>query len=184
MRVGMLLGIAVVLGGCASARQGGRIVSGIEGSSPLLEPRITGVAHNGSQIGGPAINLSYVAPKPGYASYLRVYTQASVSVLAAPAPATPTAQQLVDSGRHTLVLRDVPMFLRANARREPHIDPHEYVVVVMTSTPLSLADLQASLEEVDLRGSDEAVLARVARAVGVQSGAAWGASAVRSSYNY
>jgi hypothetical protein len=52
--------------------------------------------------------------------------------------------------------------------------------VVVTARPLSLNDLQESLEHVDVAGPDDGVvLQRVAQAIGGHSLGAWAASAAR-----
>lgn len=181
-RIMQALVMGLVMGACASATQQGYQSGGIAGSTDNLQPTIAGAAQGGSAADGPVVTVSYVAPSHAYPTFLRVYTQASVSVLAAPAPATQTALEAVDQGTHKVVLRDVPLFLRSNVRRNSPYQGHEYLLLVLTNRPLDFAALQAGFEDMDLRGPDDDVLTRVAHAVGEQSGGAWGASALRTSF--
>lgn len=179
-----------LLGACASAGHFGADLGPIEGSTAGLQPRIA----SATSVNGTRLQLTYAIPAQSYVSFLRVYTQASVAVLAAPGLGTATAMQPTDAGSHKLALESMPAFLGANASRagvvrnrtdgalvatDSPYPVHDYVVVVATASPLGLADIQSSLEHVDLRGPDSEVLARIAQAIGAHSLGAWGASAAR-----
>lgn len=179
-----------LLGACASASHFGTDIGPIEGSTAALQPRIAS-ATSGS---GTRLQMSYAIPERSYVSFLRVYTQASVAVLAAPGQGSATATQPIAAGSHKLALEAMPVYLGANTNRagvvrntadgalvatDSPYPVHDYVLVIATAAPLGLEDIQSSLEHVDLRGPDNEVLARIGQAIGAHSLGAWGASAAR-----
>ena len=179
-----------LLGGCARASHFGADLGPIDGSTAALQPRIAS-ATSGT---GTRLQMSYAIPERSYVSFLRVHTQASVALLAAPGQGSATAMQPTDAGPHKLALEAMPVHLGANANRagvvrnredgalvatDSPYPVHDYVLVIATATPLEVTDIQSSLEHVDLRGPDNEVLARIGQAVGAHSLGAWGASAAR-----
>lgn len=68
---------------------------------------------------------------------------------------------------------------RRSARRRHWNRRARYALVVATAVPLTLTDLQPSLEQVDFTSPDDAVLQRVAEAIGAHSLGVWAASAAR-----
>ena len=186
-----LLTVALILlDGCARASHIGTDLGPIAGSSVSLQPRIA----SASGMTGPRLVVSFSIPQRSYVNVVRVITQNGVSILGATPAGTPAAVEQLDAGDHKLVFVDAPVYVNADRHRivraDAGTDPrlaatdtrypsHDYAVVIATARPLSLADLRESLAEVDLRGPDEAVLQRVAEAVGAHSLGAWAASAVR-----
>jgi hypothetical protein len=188
----LLVSALTLLGACASANRYHSDLGAIPGSEPGLQPRIASATSGSST----RLDLSFVVPQRSYVSVLRVHTQADVTVLAAPNAGSATALQAFDPGSHRLVLANAPIYLSANGLRAGRVvnradatiaatdSPypiHDYALVIATARPLAFDDIQAGLDGIDLRGPDDAVLARLAQAIGTQSGGAWSASAIRPS---
>jgi hypothetical protein len=164
----------------------------ISGSTGALQPRIS----SASTMTGPQVVVEFTIPERSYVSVVQVSTQASVSILGAPSAGAPTALERLDAGPHKILLSTTPVYVVSNRGRlvraasnrdDPRLAPtdtryavHQYTVVVATARPMSVADLRESLADVDLVGPDDAVLQRVAEAVGAHSLGAWGASAART----
>jgi hypothetical protein len=185
----MLAAALSLAAACASASRSYDDLGPIAGSTGSLQPRIASASTTSRDI-----ILSFTTPQRSYVSVLQVRTQSSVSILGTAPTGSPTALQALDPGTHKLALVRSPTFVGANVRRtaralnseDPGLAPtetrypiREYTLVVMTTTPLSLVDLQESLASVDLTGPEDVVLQRVAEAVGAHSLGAWGASAAR-----
>lgn len=179
-----------LFGACAPASHFGGDLGPIDGSTAALQPRIAS-ATSGT---GTRLQMSYAIPERSYVSFLRVHTQASVALLAAPGQGSATAMQPIDAGPHKVALEAMPVYLGANANRagvvrntadgalvvtDSPYPVHDYVLVIATAKPLEVNDIQSSLEHVDLRGPDNEVLARLGQAIGAHSLGAWGASAAR-----
>lgn len=174
---------------CAPASRYGTDLGPVAGSTPALQPRIDAAT---SAQG--ALQLTFSVPARSYVSFLRVYTQASVAVLAPGGVGTETAMEPTDPGSYKLILQEKPTYIGANARRsgavvnradgalaatDSRYPIHDYLVVIATAKPLALEDVQSSLEYVDLRGPDDDVLARIAQAVGSHMLGPWAASVTR-----
>ena len=179
-----------LFGACAPASHFGADLGPIDGSTAALQPRIAS-ATSGT---GTRLQMSYAIPERSYVSFLRVYTQASVALLAASGQGSATAMQPIDAGPHKLALEALPVYIGANSNRmgvvrntadgalvatDSPYPVHDYVLVIATAKPLEVNDIQSSLEHVDLRGPDNEVLARIGQAIGAHSLGAWGASAAR-----
>jgi hypothetical protein len=185
----ILAGALLLAGGCARASHIGTDLGPIAGSAERLQPHIA----SASGMSGPRLVISFTIPQRSYVNVVRVRTQNAVSLLGA-SPAGAPAVERLDAGDHKLVLTDLPVYVNADRNRmtrpddgsDPRLRPtdtrypiHGFVVLIATEKPMSLVDLRESLADVDLNGPDDAVLARVAEAIGSHSLGAWAASAVR-----
>jgi hypothetical protein len=181
------------LGACALKQHDSVVRVTAPGADPALTPSI--VSATSEAHGGVLISLN--VPERSYVTVLRVSTQLSVAVLAVPGLSSSNASLLAPRGSHRLSLAEVPMYLNTNWRRarlvrnpsegsliatESPYPVNHYALAIVTAQPITFEDVQDALDDIDLRGDDRAVLARVAQAVGVCSGGAWSAGALRSAF--
>ncbi len=176
----------------AACALNGHPSTGIErlpGALDSLQPRI----FSATDVGSGGLTLRLTVPQRSYVTVIRLFTQANISIMA-PSPGTSTALAALDSGPHTLALVPATAYLQANGKRVGRVQNardgalvatdsrypiHEYTVVVATTRPLTLADQQESLGDLDLVGPDEVVVRHVAEAIGTHSPGAWAASVTR-----
>jgi hypothetical protein len=181
------------LGACALKQHDSLVRVSAPGADPVLTPSI--VSATSQTRGGILISLN--VPERSYVTVLRVSTQLSVAVLAVAGLSSSDASLLELRGSHRRSLAEVTMYLNTNWRRARLVrNPSEgsliatdspypvnhYALAIVTTQPITFEDVQDALDDIDLRGEDRAVLARVAQAVGSGSDGAWSASALRSAF--
>lgn len=192
LRVGLPFVLVAMLAVCSRNSQLDSEFARFPGATESMQPRISSAAD--VRAGG--LMLGLTLPQRSYVTVVRLFTQASAGLMASSSPGTSTAMNALEPGAHKLSLVSATTYARASALRAGQVfnaadgamvaadsryPIHEYVVVVTTARPLTLADQQESLADIDLRGPDDVVIQRVVAAIGTLSPGAWAASVTRPS---